>query len=82
MSIFDVKQSSQGTIALSTGPTTVDIGISSEGLGTLRRQHSGILVAAEGLASDQDIDRTINHFVGDLEELRSKAKQLLGSLKR
>lgn len=30
MSIFDVKQSSHATIAFSTGPTTVDIGIRKE----------------------------------------------------
>ncbi len=82
MPIFDVKQSSQGSVAFSTGPATVDIGIGSECHGNVRRQHSGIQVTVEGLASDQGIDGAVDRMIEELEKLRSKAKELLGSLKR
>ena len=79
---FDVKQSQQGSIALSVQPKTVDIGVSQDGLGRVRQQHSGIMVTSGRLASDQDIDHAIDAVIAELEDLRGRAKQLLGSLKR
>jgi hypothetical protein len=40
------------------------------------------MVTSGRLASDQDIDHAIDAVIAELEDLRGRAKQLLGSLKR
>jgi len=79
--IFDVKESQAGNfvVSSSTRITTVDIGVV---VGGMRRYHGEMMLAFERLASDQDVDRAIDQLVDELEHLRPKAKQLLGTLKR
>jgi hypothetical protein len=81
MQIFDVKESQAGNFVVSSSSTkitTVDVGVVPGGM---RRQHGEMLLAFERLASNDDVDRAINQLIGELEQLRLKAKQLLGSLK-
>jgi hypothetical protein len=82
-SIFDVILSMQGSFAFSSQQkvTTVDIGLSAAHVGSIRLHHGPLLVTASRLSTDEEIDREIDRLVGELEHLRSKAKQLLGSLK-
>jgi hypothetical protein len=82
--IFDAMPSMQGSLAFSTEQKvmTVDIGLSVDGIGGVRAQHGPLLVMAARLKTDTDIDHEVDRLIGELENLRSKAKQLLGSLKR
>jgi hypothetical protein len=79
--IFDVKESQAGNFVVSSSAriTTVDIGVV---VGGMRRYHGEMMLAFERLASDQDVDRAIDQLVDEIEDLRPKAKQLLGTLKR
>jgi hypothetical protein len=79
--IFDVKESQAGNFVASssTSVTTVDIGVV---VGGMRKYHAEMMLAFERLASDHDVDRAIDQLVEELEYLRPKAKQLLGTLKR
>jgi hypothetical protein len=79
--IFDVKESQPGNfvVSSSTRITTVDIGVV---VGGMRRYYGEMMLAFERLASDQDVDRAIDELVDEIEDLRPKAKQLLGTLKR
>ena len=79
MPVFDVVKSlARG--AFSSAPKTVDIGLSVEGIGALREQHSGLAVVSDRLASEKAIDDAINGLIKELEQLRPKAKALLETL--
>lgn len=82
MSIFDAKESRQGSVvSFPVKATTVDIGISVAGMAGVREQHSGIMVVSDRLASAADIDRAIDRIMTELNEVRAKGKSLLASLK-
>lgn len=82
MALFEAKQSQSGTVASSTPPSAVDIGISVNGFQGIGCQHSGIQVVAAGLTSEQAIDNAVSRLIAELEQLRFKAKELLRTLKR
>lgn len=81
MPTFEVAESqSNCTVPSFARATTVDIGVILGG--GIRRYHADMMLVSERLASEQAIDGAIDRLLDELEQVRSKAKALLETLKR
>ena len=75
MDKFKVQDASDGT-AVAFGPNDVSVEIA---LTHVNKQHGASLVLTDALASNREIDKTIDGLKEEFEKLRPAAKQRLKS---